>query len=318
MTIGEWLAGLDEEGPRIAYDTAALRAAAADAVVGVPPDRLPLRLPKRRIEALNICPRRAVAEAHSTVDPHARAIIIGRLVEVAARMHLWGRYTPGDAEAVRVAITEHSVARGNDLSDLGDDVWADITERADRFAASWQAPPVGIDVFAGERLSVPLAPGSDGRPGVVLTGITDISIGSHLPTSPHRPRAVLELKSGDMPSNPLDEAKWYQFVVAAADGYAPHRVAVWAAAPKRNAPTGLVADTPVTPGSLESATHWVCDALGVIGAIAAGEKPAERPSGWCRTCPDRTRCPSAALGTAAAPEAHDLGEYSGEDDDDGA
>jgi hypothetical protein len=318
MTIGEWLAGLGSEGHRMAYDTTALRAAAAEAVVGVPPDRLPLRLPKRRIEALNTCPRRAVAEAHTTVDAHATAIVIGRLMEIAARMHLWDRYTPGDTEALRAALTEHSAARGNDLPDLDDDVWTDITERADRFAASWHAPDPGIDVFVGERLSIPLAPGPDGRPGVVLTGITDISIGSHHPASPHRPRAVLELKSGAMPSNPLDEAKWYQFVVAAADGYAPHRVAVWAAAPERNAPTGLVADTPVTPGSLESATRWVCDALGIIGAIAAGEKPAERPSGWCRTCPDRTRCPSAALGAAAAPETHDLGEYFGEDDDDGA
>lgn len=316
ITIGEWLDGLDHEGPRLAYDLRPLRDAAADAVLGVPPERLPLRLPKRRIVALNICPRRAVAEAHAPVDTTALAMVIGRLVETAARMHLWGRYPAGDVEAVHEALVEHSAARNAELPELDHDTWADITERADRFARSWANPGAGIDVFTGERLSIPLAPGSDGRPGVVLTGVADISIGSHQVSAPHRPRAILELKSGRMPANLLDEMKWYQFVVAAADGFAPHRVGVWAASPQDHTPAGLLADTPVTHDSVESATRWVCDALAVVGAIAAGEKPAERPSGWCRTCPDRVRCPSAQHGLALSAARDEIAPYPDDTDDD--
>ncbi len=322
-TIGDWLYGIDREGARLTYDRRALEAAAADAVLGVPPDRLPLRLPKRRIESLNICPRRAVAEAHTPVDTSAEAMVVGRLVETAARMHLWGRYPAGDVEALRTVLQEHSAARQVDLPELDHEVWVDISERADRFARSWSNPPAGLDVFVGERLSIPLAPDAQGRPGVVLTGVTDISIGSHRADAPHRPRAVLELKSGKMPTNPLDEMKWYQFVVAAADGFAPHRVAVWSASPDDSSPTGLLADTPVTAGSLEAATRWVCDALALVGAIAAGEKPPERPSGWCRTCPDRSRCPSAAHGLAlSGPSSLDIAYPDDEDherdNDDGA
>ena len=316
MTIGEWLAGIERERTRLTFDSEPLRVAAAEAVRGVPPDRLPLRLAKRRIELLHTCPRRAVAEAGTVFDPSSENFVIGRLVESAARMHLWDRYPVGDIDAVRTALIEHHAGRPDVLPELDDPVWETIAERADRFAHSWNAPPPSVDVHVGEQLVVPLARDEDGRPGVVLKGITDISIGTHLVSDPHRPRAILELKSGRTPWNPFSETHWYQFVVGAADGFAPHRVAIWAASPESDHPCGDIVDTPVTSGSLESATRWVCDALIQLGAIAAGEKPEERPSPMCNTCPDRESCPSARIGMSMlrGPH-HEEPSFDAEDDD---
>ena len=298
MTIGEWLAGIEGERDRVRYDPTELRDAAAEAVRGVPRERLPLRLAKRRIELLNTCPRRAVAEASAGFDGSSELFLIGTLVERAARMHLWNRYPAGDPDAVRAALVEHATARGEILPELTDDVWETVTLRADRFARSWKNPQRGVDIHVGERLVVPLAHDADGRPGVVLTGITDVSIGAHVASDPHQPRAVLELKSGRTPWNPLAESLWYQFMVSATDGYAPHRVGVWSAVPNTDHHFGDLVDSPITTGSLATATRWVSDALVLVGALAAGEKPEERPSPLCRTCPDRSSCPSAATGLA--------------------
>lgn len=297
-TIAQWLQGLEHEGERSPYDAAELHDAAREAVRGVPEDRLPLRLAKHRIELLNSCPRRAVAEASADFDPTSELFLIGRLVERAARIHLWGRYPTGDTEAVRAALLEHHVARNEPLPELDDNVWHTITLRADRFARSWGEPKAKVEVHVGEQLIVPLAPSASGVPGVVLKGITDISLGTHVAQSPHRPRAVLELKSGRSPWNPFNETSWYQFLVAAADGFAPHRVGVWAAAPDHDSPHGELVDTPVNPGSIATATRWVCDALLLVGDLASGAKPEERPSALCRSCPDRHRCPSAHIGLA--------------------
>jgi len=316
MTIGEWLAGLEDEGERLPFSPSDLHDAAADAVRGVPADRLPLRLAKRRIELLNTCPRRAVAEAALPFDDTNELFLIGRLVEHAARIHLWNRYPMSNPEALRDALIEHAIARNEELPELDELVWADIALRADRFARSWAWPKRNVDVHVGEQLVVPLAHGAGGKPGVILKGITDISIGTHVAGDPHRPRAILELKSGRTPWNPFTETSWYQFVVAAADGFAPHRVAVWAAAPGDDKPHGVITDTPVNDGSIATATRWVCDALAVVGDLASGGKPAERPSGLCRSCIDRHRCPSAHIGLAALDphEPTDL-EYDPEDTD---
>ena len=315
MTISEWLHGLEDEGERLAYDATELHDAAADAVRGVPRDRLPLRLAKRRIEALNSCPRRALAEATNPPDSTDELFLIGRLVERAARMHLWGRYAVGDPATLRQALIEHTAARGEELPELDDMVWESIALRADRFARSWGSAGPRLDVHVGERLVVPLAVDSHGRAGVVLTGITDISIGTHVAANPHRPRAVLELKSGRTPWNPLNESLWYQFMVSAADGYAPHRVGLWAASPDTDHQFGDVVDSPVNQGSIATATRWVCDALVVVGGIAAGEKPEERPSVLCRRCPDRTTCPSAHVGLAQVRGADDTSTWDDSNDD---
>jgi len=298
MTISEWLRGLEDERERLPYDAAELHEAAAFAVRGVPRERLPLRLSKHRIEALNSCPRRALAEAANPPDASSELFLIGRLVERAARMHLWGRYPARDPDALRQALIEHSSARGEELPELDDMVWESISLRADRFARSWGSTNPDLDVHVGERLVVPLAVDAHGRAGVVLTGITDISIGTHVAAHPHQPRAVLELKSGRTPWNPLNESLWYQFMVSAADGFAPHRVGLWAAAPDTNHQFGDVVDSPVNAGSIATATRRVCEALIVVGGIAAGEKPEERPSVLCRRCPDRQVCPSAHVGMA--------------------
>ena len=299
-TIGDWLEGLENESERLPFDASELHQAAAEAVRGVPAERLPLRLAKRRIELLNACPRRAVAEASASFDADNELFVIGRLVESAARMQLWGRYPLGDPSALKAALLELYTARSEELPELDDLVWDSIALRADRFARSWRHPRRGIDVHVGEQLVVPLAPDASGRPGVVLKGITDISIGAHVSSAPHRPRAVLELKSGRTPWNPFNETSWYQFIVAAADGFAPHRVGIWAAVPEDDRPTGALVDTPVNHGSLATATRWVCDALLTLGDLAAGAKPDERPSGMCRSCPERHICPSAHAGLALA------------------
>lgn len=316
MTIGEWLAGLEDEGERLPFDAADLHDAAADAVRGVPAERLPLRLAKRRIELLNTCPRRAVAEAAMPFDGTNELFLIGRLVETAARMHLWNRYPMSNPDALREALAEHATARNEEVPELDEQVWEDIALRADRFARSWAWPKRNIDVHVGEQLVVPLAHGTDGKPGVILKGITDISLGTHIATDPQRPRAILELKSGRTPWTPFTETNWYQFVVAAADGFAPHRVGLWSAVPGEDKPYGVITDTPVTEGSIASATRWVCDALAVVGDLAAGAKPAERPSGLCRSCIERHRCPSAHIGLATFDpnEPHDL-DYDAEADD---
>lgn len=298
MTIGEWIAGLEDEGERLAFDPTELADTAADAVRGVPTERLPLRLSKRRIELLNTCPRRAVAEAAAPFDDSNELFLIGRLVETAARMHLWNRYPAGDPAALRDALLEHATARNEELPELDEMVWHDIALRADRFARSWSHPTRNIDVHVGEQFVVPLAHGAGGVPGVILKGIADISLGTHIAGDPHRPRAILELKSGRTPWNPFAETSWYQLVVAAADGFAPHRVAVWAAAPGDDKPHGVITDTPVNHGSLATANRAACDALIVVGDLAAGAKPEERPSGLCRSCIERHRCPSARVGLA--------------------
>jgi hypothetical protein len=306
-TIADWLEGIEHEGERLAYDAGELQSAAQEAIRGVPVERLPLRLAKRRIELLNACPRRAVAEAGAEFDTDNELFLIGRLVESAARMHLWNRYPLGDPSAVKAALAELYTARNEPLHELDDLAWDSITLRADRFARSWKHPKRGVDVHTGEQLVVPLAPDASGRPGVVLKGITDISIGAHVSSDPHRPRAILELKSGRTPWNPFNETSWYQFIVSAADGFAPHRVGVWAAAPDTDRPAGELVDTPVNHGSIATATRWVCDALLVVGDLAAGAKPEERPSGLCRSCPERIECPSAhaGLSLARADEPHD-------------
>ena len=103
-TIADWLEGIEQEGDRLAYDAGELQSAAQEAVRGVPAERLPLRLAKRRIELLNACPRRAVAEAGAEFDTDNELFLIGRLVESAARMHLWNRYPLGDPSAVKAAL----------------------------------------------------------------------------------------------------------------------------------------------------------------------------------------------------------------------
>ena len=136
MTIGDWLDGIEHEGERHAYDSSELRETALEAVRGVPPERLPLRLAKRRIELLNTCPRRAVAEAAAPFDSTNELFLIGRLVESAARMHLWGRYPLDDADAARQMLIEHFAARNEEPPELDDEVWESIILRANRFARS--------------------------------------------------------------------------------------------------------------------------------------------------------------------------------------
>jgi hypothetical protein len=312
-TVAQWLDQLDDAGPRASFDRTALDDAARRAVVGVAAEHLPLRLPKRRVALIHQCPRRAVAEAYHVPTGDATALVIGQATEAAARLHLWGRYPVGDPVGLAEVLRLQAAARREPAPVLSAEQWADVVERADRFARSWgQSDRVG-DVHVGERLTVALAPDDDGRAGVVLTGITDISIGTHVAAEPHRRRAVVELKSGDMPPNPLNELSWYQLVVAAADRYAPHGVAIWSASPARMRPDGELAETPVTPGSLAAATAWVIDALDVVGELARGATPAEQPGSWCRWCPERIGCPSAIW----TPERGEADWWSDGIDDDG-
>lgn len=286
MQVARWLSELVPP-PRVEPDLvehlrAHLDDAASRAVQVVPPDLLPLRLPKSRLAELDRCERSTVAHAgdggrSGMTDAALRGVAVDRFVAhqlVAGRVldpvESLRSVLAGEGEWEPLAHLD-SMARSaaealiDPLATLVADSWTGID-------AAW-APR------AQSRAMVVLAEGA-----AVCSSIVDVELGG--PTT-GLPEVVVEVKSGRPVAAHQSEVYLYGLLVALRDGEPPAEVARWY-------PGSEIAAVPVTGGVLESAAVRLEDGLHRWSELLSGRTPTESPGVWCRWCPDAAVCPSVS------------------------
>lgn len=263
---------------------AELEHAAAAAVEGVDPDRLPLRAPKERIARVLACEQLAVS---STGHGELREPVVrGRILDRLLHHHVHGDGpVHGPALAIAVGAFE---AEGDD------EIMAWLTERLDErarlaedataFAARLQAwGPIDPSWWprCEDRLRVDLAGGR-----VVCAAQLDLVAGG-APTG--LPMVVVEAKSGRFGQDHREGLFWYALLAALRHGQPPAAVIGWSGW------DGAGWAQTVTEGMLRGATQRAAAAFDRLGALARGRPPVRTPCRGCGWCPERATCPVAVV-----------------------
>jgi hypothetical protein len=279
-------------------------------VAGCPPDALPLRLPKARIESLLACERMTVAQLGDL--PLSEALVRGRCTDLLVAQHT----LTGLGDDVEADLRDALSARG-DRDVLGwidgcdDDererLWRHAGHVRDALRRGWGPVDSGWWARPQESVRVPLADGA-----LLLSCTFDLALGGPGTT---RPWVLVEVKAGTARDGNRSDLLWYSLVAALRQRRSPDLVAAWSAADD-----GLV-PVPIGPGSLEAAGHRALAALGRLVELAAGREPEVRPNPRCRWCPDLDRCPPG-LASLEAPRTVSDRTYLDDEldwtDDDGA
>lgn len=248
----------------------------------------PIRLPKRRVEELLACERRAVALAHSEADPD-ESLVVGTLLDLLVNHHVLG----GQASDEPFGLAQELLAASalDDPNASKKIHWLEALENeecealrdglAARSTQLLQDLPVldGWEPRIGERVTVLLADGE-----VVVSGRLDISLGGAPLTMP---LVAVEIKGGrTRPAHRADNLL-YGLLLALRDASPPAAVITWTAAD-----AGVLLDF-MTADALRTATRRLTAAIHIATSLAGGRTPRERPSWRCNYCTESHRCPSA-------------------------
>ncbi|MBV9952816.1 MAG: hypothetical protein JO291_12740 [Acidimicrobiia bacterium] len=249
-------------------------------VARCPPEALPLRLPKARIESLLACERMTVAKLGAL--PLSEALVRGRCTDLLVAQHALTGLTADAEDDLRSALSaraDHDVLAWIDEADDDgrDRLWrhAGLVREALRTGwgpidSAWWARPQ-------ESVRVPVADGA-----LVLSCTFDLALGG---PGTGRPWVLVEVKAGTARDGNRSDLLWYSLVAALRHRRPPDLVVAWSAADD-----GLV-PVPITAGSLEAAGRRALAALDRLVELAAGREPEARPNPRCRWCPDIDRCP---------------------------
>lgn len=266
-----------------------LEASARDAVTSaaLPANAGPLRLPKRVMEDLLACERRALANRH-TESQLNRELVIGNLIDDLVSHHVLGGTAPDRA----LQLATHLVAAKacDDEAAAATAAWLEarsqaereeldqvVSERLESLLKGWpELRPWNPRL--GETVSVVLADGD-----VVISGRIDVALGGDWC---ERPVVAVEVKSGAAREEHRTDHLLYGLLLALRDGHAPAAVVTCSGA------DGKVAADLVDEDALERATRRASRALEIAGALASGKTPDENPGWRCGFCADSHRCPS--------------------------
>ncbi|MFM7061991.1 MAG: hypothetical protein ACKO04_00650 [Actinomycetes bacterium] len=285
MDVAAWLEGLLAPEPDLVElldeVRADLEATARWCASELPPDAVPLRLPKSRLADLGRCERLALARFErpalddEMTGARFRGMALDRLV---VHQLVAGRLLDPLAE-LRGALAAEGEWAALDHLDAMDDVEAQavLWPLVGAVTDAWSA----IDPSWVPRTQAPaMLSLADGA--VVCSGVLDVELGGPVAD---RPGAVVEVKSGRPSAAHADEVYLYALVVALRDRTPPSQVARWYPG---GGPVGL----PVTSAVLETAARRLGDGIEQWASLRAGRPAQERPGWWCRFCPDAADCPS--------------------------
>ena len=263
---------------------AQLEVAAAAAVEGVDPDRLPIRAPKDRISKVLACEHLATAtiEHGELSEPVVRGRILDRLLH----HHVHGAGTVG-GPALAIAEGALDAERDDDTVawlQARLDERARLAEDATDFAARLaELGPIDPSWWprCEDRVRVDLAGGR-----VVCSAQLDLVAGGR-PTD--LPMVIVEAKSGRFSQDHREGLFWYALLAALRHDTPPAAVIGWSAW------DGNGWAQTVTEGILRGATQRSITALERLGALARGRTPVRTPCRGCTWCPERATCAVAAV-----------------------
>ena len=266
------------------------REAATMANLGI--DAGPLRLPKRRIEELLGCERRALANLHAgtRLSPE---LVVGTLLDLLTTYHVLGGTPPADPFRVATDLLDAKAEDDEDAADTLAWLWSQPVQVQDQIAATaadryhsltsgWPAL-TGWNPRMGETATAVLADGD-----VIVSGRIDITIGGGWC---NRPLVVVEVKSGKSWRDHRADHHLYALLLGLRDDAAPAAVITCTAG------DGALAPDLVDEDTLTRAAKRTSHAIRIAGELAGHLRaPATNPGPLCEHCADNARCPAVRNG----------------------
>jgi len=252
-------------------------------IADLPPDLLPMRLPKQRLRDVLTCETRFLAlEADRRgLNP---AQLLGRMIDACVHHHvlLGPRAALDDpVQAARDCFeADHAVEELTLLDGLDSVTRAslaeELIERVKRLQQGWE----GIDGAWWPRCESPATAVLCGG-SLVVSGKFDVELGGG---ASGLPGVLIEVKSGRRSDVHRFDGHWYALLASLRDGTAPAAVVTW------TADDDAVLADPVYVGTLEVAVKRALVATQHLVHLLQGSAANRQPGPWCRWCPVRSDC----------------------------